>query len=193
MKRNFQRLVASVLFLLSPCIKAVETFTIDPQHSHVLFHINHFGFSNPSGKWMAQGKLEYDKNNLKNSKVDVTIKVAEMITGIEELNKHLKGKLFFEVDKFPTATFVSDKVDAANNQINKISGILTVHGISKPVILNVKLNKIGINPINDQETIGFSANTQLKRSDFGINTALPGLGDDVTLDIEVEAFKPKAK
>ena len=80
-------------------------------HSYVLWHINHFGFSNPSGKWFAEGTLEFDKDHLANSKVEVTIKVADVITGIEKLDQHLKSSSFFDVDKFPTATLLAVKLN----------------------------------------------------------------------------------
>ncbi|MBS0287246.1 MAG: polyisoprenoid-binding protein [Proteobacteria bacterium] len=164
-----------------------QNYTLDPQHSYVEWHIDHFGFSTPSGKWMANGKLVYDEKNLQNSKVEAKINVADIVTAIPELDKHLKSKLFFDVAEFPTATFVSNKVEVKDNQINKVLGNLTLRGVIKPVVLDVKFNKKGPSPISDKETVGFSAKTTLKRSDFGINTLLPGLSDNVELNIEVEA------
>ncbi len=169
--------------------QSADIYTLDPMHSYALWHINHFGFSNPSGKWMATGTLTLDKANPQNSKVNVTIHVANIITGIPELDTHLKGKLFFDVEQFPTATFISDKVTVTGKDTAKVHGMLTVHGISKPITLNVKLNKAGINPISNKMTAGFTATTELKRSDFGITTLLPGLADEVKLEIEAEGIK----
>jgi polyisoprenoid-binding protein YceI len=191
MRLNFTKYgFYSVIFLASTqTMGAVEKYTLDPMHSYVEWHANHFDFSHPSGKWMANGIIELDNEKIENSKVQVTINVADIVTGIPELDKHLKSKLFFDVEKFPKATFVSDKIDVQDKNISKVHGILTVRGIAKPIELNVKLNKKGSNPVSDKESIGFTAQTQLKRSDFGINTLLPGLGDDIKLDIEVEASK----
>jgi polyisoprenoid-binding protein YceI len=188
MKQLLIFFAALFLSYLSPVL-AAETLTLDPMHTYVLWRIDHFGFSHPSGKWLAAGTLTLDKTHPGNSKVNVTIKVADMITGIDELNKHLKGKLFFDTDQFPLATFASDKVTVTGKDTAKVKGTLTVHGISKPITLNVKLNQAGINPVTNKMTAGFSATATLKRSDFGITTLLPGLGDEVKLDIEAEAVK----
>jgi polyisoprenoid-binding protein YceI len=185
-------LIASAIFLpfssaaLAAKASAAETFTLDPGHTYVLWHINHFGFSNPSGKWLANGTLVLDETNPQNSKVDVTIKMDTVDTGIPKLDEHLKSKAFFEVDKFPTATFVSDKVTLDGKNKAKVHGMLTVHGVTKPITLDVTLNKVGVNPITSKKTAGFTAKGKMKRSDFDMTTLLPGLGDDVKLDIEAE-------
>jgi polyisoprenoid-binding protein YceI len=191
MKRNFVKstvLCLSALALM-PSLAATEKYTFDPMHTQVLFHINHFGFSNPAGKWLVEGSLDLDKDKIMKSKVSATINIANMNTGIPELDKHLKSELFFDVAKFPTATFVSDKIDRVGSNKAVVHGTLTLHGVSKPIRLNVKLNKMGINPINNKFTAGFTASTKFKRSDFGLKALLPGLGDEVTLDIESEAVK----
>lgn len=189
MKKYFiQSIIAILFFFTSTVYAASETYQIDPSHSYVLWHISHFDFSHPSGKWMvSKGTIVIDKDKPQNSKVDVTIQVADIVTGIPELDKHLKSAAFFDVMKFPTATFVSDKVTLSGKDKAKVHGILTLHGISKPITLDVKLNKTGISPITNKNTIGFMATTTLKRSDFGMTTLLPGLGDEVKIDIEVEA------
>jgi polyisoprenoid-binding protein YceI len=164
-------------------------YILDNTHSYVLFHINHFGFSNPSGKWMVDGTVALDKDKPQNSKVDVTIQLATLTTGVPLLDTHLKSKEFFDTDQYPTATFVSDKVTMEGKDKAKVHGILTLHGVSKPVTLAVTLNKIGTNPITEKETAGFSATAKLKRSDFDITNFLPSVGDDVVLDIQAEAGK----
>lgn len=190
MKKWLGFLIISLSFFFTCTAHAADTYTIDPNHSYVLWHISHFDFSHPSGKWMvAEGKLNLDKDKPQNSKVNVVIHVNDMITGIPELDKHLKGPLFFDTAKNPQATFVSDKVTVTGKNSATVHGILTVHGVSKPIVLNVKLNKIGISPITNKETVGFTATTNLKRSDFGMSTLLPGLGDQVQINIEAEAYK----
>lgn len=186
----FRILMLVAFFIVSPLIQAAPiTYTLDPNHSYVLWHINHFNFSNPSGKWLAEGNVIIDKDHPKDSKVTATIRVENMITGLSALDKHLKSELFFNTNKYPTATFVSDKVTLTGKNSAKVHGTLTLRGVSQPVTLNVKLNSIGISPINNKETVGFSASTTLKRSDFGMTALLPGLGDSVKLEIEAEAYK----
>lgn len=191
MKRIFSKIItllAFSFFFTLPTF-AADSYTFDPAHTYVLWHINHFGFSNPSGKWLAEGSLVLDSAKPENSKVNATIHVADFITGIPKLDEHLKGDMFFNVAKFPTATFVSNEVKVTGKDTAKILGTLTVHGVSKPVTLDVTLNKMGTNPITMKPSVGFTATTQLKRSDFGINAFLPGLGDEVIINIEAEAFK----
>ena len=192
MKFTKSVLAIITLFFLSFSIQAAETLTLDPMHTYVLWRISHFGFSTQSGKWyINDGTLVLDKEKPDNSKVNVTIQVANMVTGIPELDKHLREKLFFNTDQFPTATFVSNKVVVSKDNSAKVYGTLTLHGISKPVVLAVKLNKNGISPITNKMTYGFAATATIKRSDFGINTLAPGLGDEVKINIEAEASEPK--
>jgi polyisoprenoid-binding protein YceI len=176
--------------LLFPVIAFCEAaeYKLDPNHTSVNWEISHFDFSHFYGKWMANGTLMFDAEDPKKSKVNVDIKVKDFITGNEKLDNHLKGKDFFEVDQFPNATFVSDKVEANGKKISKIHGTLTVRGVSKPVVLDVIAHKAGKNMMG-KDTVGFRAQTKVKRSDFGMTQFLPGLGDEVKLDIEVEANK----
>lgn len=178
---------AVVAFIFMCTNTFAETYHLDNQHTSVVWHISHFDFSHPSGKWMADGTLILDQKKLQNSKLNVVIHIATLTTGISKLDEHLMGPLFFDVKKYPDATFVSNKVDVTGKSTAKVRGILTLRGISKPVTLNVKLNNSGASPITNKQTVGFTANTQIKRSDFGMTTLLPGLGDEVKIDIEAEA------
>jgi len=167
--------------------QAAENYIFDPAHTNIDWRINHFGFSNPSGKFArVEGVLSLDETKPENSKVSATITIANLVTGIDKLDEHLKSPDFFDAAQFPTATFKSDKVEVGANNTAKVYGTLILHGISKPVVLDVKLNKIGENMMH-RKTAGFSMTTTLKRSDFGMDKYLPMLGDDVTIDIESEA------
>lgn len=167
---------------------AAETYKLDPMHTQVVWNINHFGFSNPAGKFASiDGTLVLDEAKPENSKVNATITIANLFTGLDKLNEHMLSPMFLDNAKFPTATFVSDRVVLTSATTATVSGTLTLHGVSKEVTLDVKLNKIGDNPIIKKKTAGFSATTVLKRSDFGITAYLPGLGDDVKIAIETEA------
>lgn len=191
MKSILLRVVMMVAFIVSFSVPsfAQDIYTLDNTHTYVLWHISHFGYSNPSGKWMASGTLVLDVAKPQNSKVNVTINVADVVTGIPKLDEHLKTDTFFNVAKYPIATFVSDSVEMTGKNTANVHGILTVHGVSNPVTLKVTLNKIGVNSIDNKQTAGFSATAEIKRSDFGMNAYLPGLGNEVKLDIEAEAYK----
>src|SRR4051812_48407510 len=102
---------ALALIVAAPAFAAPETYTLDPNHTNVYWHANHFGFSTPSGKFAdVQGTLVLDEAAPANSKVNVTIAPGSIVTGIDKFNTHLKSADFFDAEKFPTATFVSDKV-----------------------------------------------------------------------------------
>lgn len=198
MKKLLTRMVLAGALTIATmqCAQAdVENYNLDPEHTSVLFHISHFGFSNPSGKWYAKGTLKLDSDNPANSQVNVTIPIADIDTGIKELDEHLLKPVFFDAAKYPTATFVSNKVTLTGKETADVQGILTLHGVSKPITLHVTLNKAGISPLTDDKTVGFSAYGQLLRSDFGMNSFSPGIGDEVKLSIEAEAHinNPGAK
>lgn len=179
----------ALLMIAMPAAYAADKYILDDSHSFVGFQISHFGYSHPSGKWMAKGTLELDKDKPQDSKVNATINIAEIVTGIPKLDQHLKTAEFFDVDKYPTATFVSNKVVLTGKDTAKVMGDLTLHGVTKPVTLDVKLNKAEMSPLTNKMTAGFSATATVNRSAFGMNAYLPGLGDEVKLNIEVEAFK----
>jgi polyisoprenoid-binding protein YceI len=184
--------VASLFFFSFPLF-AADTYQLDSNHTFVVWQVSHFGFSNPSGKWYASGTIVLDKNNPKNSKVTVNINMNDLVTGIPRWDEHLKGPEFFNVEKFPTATFVSDQVTLIGKESAKIKGLLTFHGVTKPVVLDVKLNKINVSPVTNKETAGFSASTVIKRSQFGMTSYTPGISDDVKLTIEAEGTKEPNK
>jgi polyisoprenoid-binding protein YceI len=186
MKKLVLAMAVLGLFQSQPA-QAAQSYKLDPMHTNIVFHISHFGFSNPSGKFPnAEGELVLDEKSPVNSRVSVTIPVSHLITGIPKLDEHLKTPDFFDVATYPVATFKSRRVILTGKDTALVKGDLTLHGITKPVTLKVKLNKIGENMFKKQ-TAGFTATTTLKRSDFGMKTYLPGLGDEVRLEIDSEA------
>jgi polyisoprenoid-binding protein YceI len=183
-------LAATALVMLSgPAFAAAETYNFDPNHTNILWHANHFGFSNPSGHFaIKEGSVTLDEASPANSSVNVTIDVKSLATGIPQFDDHLKAEGFLNADKFPEATFKSTKVEVAEGgQAAKVLGDLTLHGVTKPVTLDVKLNKIGENPMNKKKSAGFSATTTIKRSDFGIDKYVPAVSDELQIGIEAEA------
>ncbi len=189
-------LAATLLLPLSAPAFAADSYTLDPSHTAVVWHINHFGFSKPSGKFTnITGTLTLDVKNLAASTITATIPVDSLVTGIAKLDEHLRSKDFFDLATYPTASFTSTKVTFRGSNastrdgggsIATVEGTLTLHGVTKPVTLDVVLNKIGVNMFK-KKTAGFSATTTIKRSDFGMTTYLPGLGDEIRLEIESEA------
>ena len=163
------------------------TYVFDSDHSYILYHVNHFDFSDSSGKWLFNGTLVLDAAKPENSKVSITIPIAKINTGFALLDDHLRGKLFFDAAQFPTATFASTKILITGPNTAKVIGVLTLHGISHAVTLDVKLNKLGINFATEKESVGFTATTLIQRSDFDILTLLPEVGDDVKIEIQAEA------
>ncbi len=189
MKKFRTLLIASALSLLAnQSFAESKKYTFEGNHSSVTWFANHFGFSNPSGKFTGvEGVINLDEQNPAKSSVEATIKISSLNTGLEKFDQHLKSADFFNLEKFATAKFVSKKVTLVKKDSARVEGDLTLVGITKPVVLNVKFNKSGMNPINQKQTVGFSAQASLKRSEFGINYAIPGVSDEVKLLIEVEA------
>ena len=163
-----------------------ETYNLESTHSYVEFHYNHQGFSNPSGKWMATGTINFESKDITKSSANITITVGDIVTGVPKLDEHLKSGMFFDVKKYPIATFVSNKVSNVQGKQFDLTGQLTVHGVTKPVTLHVTQNKLAPN-LNDTQTAGFSATASLKRSDFGISNYVPAVSDEINLNIEIEA------
>lgn len=161
------------------------TYNVDPSHTLVGFRVNHFGFNDYFGIFGdATGTLEIDPANLEATKVDITIPVNKLTTASERLTGHMNSADFFETEKFPNARFVSTKVTVDGNAA-KIEGNLTIKDITKPVILDASFTGAGNNPFNKKLTVGFEADTLIKRSDFGVNYGLPVVSDEVQLGITV--------
>jgi polyisoprenoid-binding protein YceI len=166
---------------------AAETYQLEKSHADLLFSIDHAGFTLKHGSFRDfDAKLAYDAAKLENSRVEVTVKTDSLDTGWPERDAHTKGEAFLDTTKYPEMRFVSTKVVPAANQKFRIEGDLTLHGVTKPVTLDAKLNKAGPNPFNKVPTIGFSATGSLKRSDFGMAAAIPLIGDTVTITLDVE-------
>lgn|SRR6185437_3942757 len=190
---QFKKLLFIVSLIIGGFAYAdAQVYNLDPSHTSVTWRISHFDFSHPSGKWMVEsGEIALDETNLNNSKVTATIQVDDVISGIPKLDQELIGNQFFDAAKFPKAVFISTSVKQKSANKLTVIGDLTMHGVTKPVTLDVTINKIGIRPITMLKAAGFSAIAKIKRSDFGIKAYLPGLGDVVDLSIEVEASVPK--
>ena len=185
-----------MLFIFSSHALALDKYTFEPDHTYIEWRVTHFGFSDISGKFMAEGSLEFDKAKPQNSKINVAIPIAGVTTGIAKLDKKLVSKNYFDDKQFATANFVSNRIQMTGKNTAKVYGVLTIRGIRKPLELNIKLRKAGDSVMYRKQTMGFSGTAELKRSDFGLRAYLPGVGDNVTLHIEAEAvlnYTPKKR
>lgn len=170
--------------------QAADTYKFDPHHTSVIWNAGHNGHSSPHGILSnIEGTLTLDEAAPANSKLDVTIPVGLVATGIPKFDDHLKSKDLFNVAAFPDAKFVSTKVEKTGDKTAKVTGDLTLLGVTKPVTLDVTLNGISPNPMSKKQTAGFSATGTIKRSEFGMKYALPNVSDDVKIQIEAEATK----
>jgi polyisoprenoid-binding protein YceI len=158
----------------------------------VLFSWNHFGFSNPTANLgLGDGTLVFDEKNPAKSSVEVTLPLANLDTHVSALDEHLKKPDFFDADKFATVTFKSTKVQAEGAGKFKVTGDLTVHGVTKPVVLDAKLNKSGEHPMLKVQAIGFDATATIKRSDFGVGAYVPNVSDEIKIHITTEGAVAK--
>jgi polyisoprenoid-binding protein YceI len=181
-------LLTSLLAASASALAAPQTFTIDPTHTQVTFTWNHFGFSNPSARLEdIKGSVVVDQADWAKSSVEVTMPFSGLHTGVPKLDEHMKTPDFFDAAKFPYVTFKSTKVTKTGAETLDITGDLTVHGVTKPVTLHARINKIGENKMIGSQTAGFDADTTLKRSDFGVNKYVPMVGDEIKVHITVSA------
>ncbi|MEO6518236.1 MAG: YceI family protein [Pseudoxanthomonas sp.] len=187
-------LVAALFAFAGSALAAPVTYKIDPNHTNVLASWSHFGFSNPSINFgAADGSIVYDAAKVSASSVQVTLPLSGVSALAADFFDHLSSADWFDAAQFPAATFKSTKVEAAGQGKLKVSGDLTVKGVTKPVVLDVTLNKVGEQPMAKRAAIGFDATTTVKRSDFGLGKYVPNISDEVTLRITTEAVVPKTE
>jgi polyisoprenoid-binding protein YceI len=184
-------LAASMIFATSA---HAITYTFEANYTQGVVRWNHLGFSNPAAQFgQGEGTLEFDEADPAKASVKVTIPLASLSTSVPDLNEHLRSADFFETAKFPTATFTSTRVEkGATPEKLKVAGELSLHGVTKPVTLEVALVGKGVNPRNNLPTLGFEATTTLKRSDFGLGKFIPQVSDEIPMQITAQAVDAKA-
>jgi len=189
MKRMFLAALAFSLLALSP-LKATE-YVFDKAHSHVGFSVSHILGKVPGEFKDYDGGFNFDSKNLDKAKVNVTIQVDSINTGIDKRDGHLKSPDFFDSAKFPTITFVSKKVTSAGDQKYSVLGDLTIHGVSKAVTLDTEY--LGQDEMMGTPIVAFSATTKIDRRDFGLvwgkDKVTSGgnlmLGNEVTIQLDI--------
>jgi polyisoprenoid-binding protein YceI len=185
--------LAACLFAVSLPLYAT-TYRLEPDYTQGVFRWDHLGFSSPAAQFaQGEGTLQFDPANPTQASVEVTIPLKTLNTGVPDLDEDFRSTDFFDTAKYPTATFKSTQVEKGSipDQL-KVTGNLTVHGITRSVALQVKIVKIGINPRSNLPTVGFDGSTTLKRSDFGLGKYVPQVGDEVQMHITSQAVDADA-
>jgi polyisoprenoid-binding protein YceI len=188
MKQKMMRLFAILFFSVSAIsiFAKTETYTIDSVHSSITFKIRHF-FSKVTGNFNEfEGQIIVDRENMEKSQTKASIDMNSINTRNEKRDNHLRSEDFFDVEKFPTMTFQSKKWAKVSENEFDVTGDLSLHGITKEVVLKVKSLGFGDGP-DGVYLSGWEGSTKIKKSDFGITYGGATLGDEVEIMIEVES------
>ena len=195
MMKHAKATLALFMFTLSLSLSANlwanEQYQIDSKgmHASIMFKIKHLGYSWLTGRFNDfNGNFTFDKKNPQKSSVHVTINTATLDTNHAERDKHLRGDEFFNVAKFPQAVFKSSKVVVAKNEKTKIHGLLTLHGVSKNIIITANEIGAGKDPWGGFRR-GFEGKVTLSLSDFGFNFNLGPASKEVELSLYIEGIK----
>jgi polyisoprenoid-binding protein YceI len=194
--------IAALAATLSlPAVAATSTWQIDPNHSAAQFAVRHLAISTVRGAFTkVNGTIQLDDKDLSKSSVEVTIDADSVDTRVPNRDKDLRSDHFFDVQKYPTITFKSTKVDQVEPGKLKVTGDLTIHGVTKPVVLDVEGPTAAVKDPWGNQRAAANATTKINRQDYGVkwNATMDGggvvVGDDVAITIDVEMVqKPAAK
>jgi polyisoprenoid-binding protein YceI len=196
MKSRISKTAIAIAMLIAlPVLAHADTWQIDPAHTNVEFTVRHMMISNVKGQFQkTTGTITINGNDPASATIDATIDASSVDTRVERRDTHLKSPDFLDVAKYPTITFKSTKVEADGPGKFKVTGDLTLHGVTKPVVLEVESSGAPVKVMGGLHA-GASATTKINRSDFGLtwNKALETggvvVGDEVAISIDVEAIK----
>jgi len=200
MRKNITKAMLTVAIMALPAMATATSWNIDADHSNVGFSVSHLMVSKVKGNFNKYtGVVDINDKDITKSKVDVTIDASSINTNVQKRDEHLKSPDFFDVAKYPTVTFVSKKWTRASKGALKVTGDLTIHGITKPVVLNVApFSKESKDPWGNLRR-GTSASTTINRKDYGLvwNQALEtggvAVGEEVNISLDVEMIKSQPK
>ncbi len=191
-KRLSMFLVAA-LVLAASAMAQVQSWKIDPNHTAAQFSVRHMGISTVRGAFTkVSGSVEYDPANPAKTTVEATIETASVDTRVEMRDNDLRSPNYFDAAKYPTITFKSKSVEAAGEGKLKIVGDLAIHGTTKEVTLDVDGPSAPTTDPRGNAHVGASATTKIKRTDFGVGSSNPMVGEDITITIDVELVRPAA-
>jgi polyisoprenoid-binding protein YceI len=185
--KRFLLLLLAVAVPALPVFAQLETWNLDPAHSAAHFAVRHMGISTVRGAFSKlSGTVQYDPAHPEQSVLDVTIDANSVDTRVEMRDKDLRSPNFFDVEKYPTITFKSKKVESAGPGKLNVTGDLTIHGVTKEVVLHVDGPNGPIKDPRGNQHMGAAATTQISRKDFGVNGQPTSVGDDITITLDVE-------
>ncbi|KIC08330.1 hypothetical protein RA19_20370 [Leisingera sp. ANG-M1] len=169
---------------------APEKYMLDASHSQILFDYNHLGFSTTWGMFSGfEGEIMFDQENPAASSVNVSMPLNMMFTGWQARFDHFMTKDFFDATEDETVSFSSTAIEVTGDSTAKITGDLTLNGVTKPVVLDAKLNQTGEHPMAKKPWAGFDATATVLRSDFNLGQFAPFVSDEVNIKISIEAMK----
>lgn len=188
-----KRLCVLLLGLLSAApVSAAETYVLDPTHTYPGFFVSHAGLSIMQGRFdQTEGTVVLDREG--GSSLRAVVKTASIDTGHEGRDKILRGKQFLESETFPDMVYQSSQVTFTGKDTARIDGELSLHGVSKPLSLQLTRIACGVHPLKRTWSCGFSAVGKLRRSDFGMDSFLSSVGDEIELRIEAEGERQEKK
>ena len=164
-----------------------DTYVFDKGHTEIRFSWSHFGISRMSGMMLDfDGALNFDAAAPENSTLRFTGKTNSFWTRVKELDDHLQGADYFDSAKYPEITFTTTKLEKTGDKTGKITGDLTIKGVTKPVILQAEMKFQGLHPYFKKPTLGFEAKTTIKRSEFKVESGIPFVSDEIEITINTE-------
>ena len=176
--------------LAAPALAAPEKYVLDSSHSQIVFSYDHLGYSTGTGMFSGfAGEISFDAADPAASTVSVSFPVRSMLTGWQARFEHLMSPDFFAATDDEMVSFTSTSVEVTGEKTARITGDLTLNGVTRPVVLDAVLNQIGDHPMEGKPWAGFSATTTLLRSDYGLGMFAPFVSDNVTVQMSVEAMK----
>jgi polyisoprenoid-binding protein YceI len=182
-------LLAVSLGVSASASAAPVTYTFDTVHSRVGFYVNHLGFSNSLGQFkVGDGAFQFDADDWSKSAVGVAIPVSSLELGDATWNTHISSPDFLDAAQYPQITFRSSRLEKTDATHGKLYGELTIHGVTRPAVLDLRVNQIGEHPKRKTQAAGFTATTTVRRSEFGVAAYVPAVADEVEVRIEIEAF-----
>jgi polyisoprenoid-binding protein YceI len=193
MTRTVLTIVAAVALAASAAAQA-GTWQIDPAHSSAQFSVRHLGVSTVRGAFTkVTGSAKHDAADPSKDTLEATIEATSVDTRVEMRDNDLRSPNFLDVQKFPTITFHSKQTKVAGSGKLQITGDLTIHGVTKEVVLDVDGPSAAVKDPWGNQRIGASATTKINRKDFGVNGAAGIVGDEITITIDAELIQPQAK